>query len=305
MSIIIDTLNCGSGTIGTWIDGCNVSIKDIKKPFFIKKNVKISLKDDVFDEEKRAELIKSGQLVPLNDLLNTTEAGAKNNVQTFANKIKKTVSQGLYEFGFELEENECLLKELHKIAAQKGWALLLLDSEDKLFFDSKNDNLNGFSISDISVNNVTFNDGGSKISMITVDVQLDQDGTAGFNKRRSFLVDETLIDLKGIQSVTLKTTDAPAATSVKINVTGSCDNSTVVLGIATTNVRVRKASDNTVVAGTKTYNATTGEYNIAGLTAATDYLIDLFDTTGGTPVVDTLNEAFYKSNVLEVSTIAS
>lgn len=297
MSIIIDTLNCGSGTVGTWFNGCDVSLKDIVKVFLKKKSLKIQLNDGNFDVEARAEYIKSGQLIPLNDMLQFSEAGAKNNVQTFANKIKKTVSQGLYEFTLEFEENKCLLNNFHKLAKQSGWEILLLDSEDKLFFDNKGNLLNGFSVSDISVNNVTFNDGGSKISMISLDIQLDQNGTAGFNTRRSFLVDDTLIDVNGIQDLTiLKVSQAAAA--LKVNLVSGCDNSSRVSGLAT-KFRVRKASDNSVVTSVVTEN--NGEYTIPIASANGDYLIELYDSTDNSHVVDILNEAFYQSNVLQAS----
>ncbi|WDF45253.1 hypothetical protein PQ459_10115 [Chryseobacterium sp. KACC 21268] len=295
--IQIDTLNCGKSTIGTWFNGCDVSLKDVVKTFLKKKGLKISLTDGVFDAEARAEFIKSGQLIALNDMLEFTDAAAKNNVQTFANKIKKTISQGLFEFTLSFEENKCLLANWHKLAKQKGWEILLLDSEDKLFFDNKDEMLNGFSVSDISVNNPTFNDGGSKISMFTVDIQLDQNGTAGFNTRRSFLVDDSLIDVNGIQDVTiLKVSQAAAA--VKVQLVSGCDNSSQVSGLAQ-KFRVRKASDNSVVASVVT--EINGEYNIPIAAANGDYLVDLYDSADETNVVDILDEAFYQSNVLQLT----
>ncbi|WP_027381870.1 hypothetical protein [Epilithonimonas caeni] len=297
MSIVIDTLNCGEGTIGTYFNGCNISLKDVVKVFLKKKSLKISLADGNFDLEARAEYIKSGELIPLNDLLNFTDNPQKNNVQTFTNKIKKTVSQGLYDFSLDFEESTCLSNAFHKIAKQNGWELLILDSEDKLFFDNKGGFLNGFSISDISVNNTTFNDGAAKISMLTLDIQLDQNGTAGFNKRRSFIVDDTLVDVNGIQDVTiLKLSQASAA--IKVQLVSGCDNSSTVSGLAS-KFRVRKASDNSVVASVAT--EVNGEYNIPIASANGDYLIDLYDSADSSTVVDILDEAFYKSNVLQAS----
>ena len=48
--------------------------------------VNIDLTSGSFEAEDRALLIKKGLLVPVNDILQVTEAGAKTNVQTLPNK---------------------------------------------------------------------------------------------------------------------------------------------------------------------------------------------------------------------------
>lgn len=295
-----DVLNCGQGSVGTWFDGCKTTPKDYTKAFLLAPSANIDLATDTFDEAARAELIKAGKLIALNDVLQITEGGAKNNKQTMPNKREIFVSQGLLKFMLEFEANPCLVKALHKLT-RKNWQLLLLDSEGKLMFDNKSGQLNGFEISLMDVDNETVNDGGSKIAMLTLNIQLSQNGTKGYNERRSFIQDDAFYDINGVQDVTLSkvaTTTLDIA-SFHLNIVGGCDGSTPILGL-NTNIKVYNATTGAIVTGITWVDNGDGTYTPTGL-AAGDVLIKLYDTVNATPVVDIETTQFYQSNVLAVT----
>lgn len=298
-----DVLNCGEGSVGTWFDGCKTTPKDYTKAFLLAPSAVIDLATDTFDEAARAILIKNGKLIALNDVLQVNEAGAKNNIQTLPNKKKLYVSQGLLEFMMEFEASPCIVKALHKLTRKK-WQLLLLDSEGKLMFDNKNGQLNGFEINLLDVDNETVNDGGSKIAMITLTAQLTQNGTKGYNERRSFIQDDAFYDINGVQDVTLSkvTGTTLAVGSFKLNIVSGCDGSTPIEAL-NTNIKVYNATTGAVVAGITWADNADGTYTPTGLTAG-DRLIKLYDTVNTTPVVDIESTQFYQSNVLAVTLTA-
>lgn len=297
MSIIIDILNCGSGQAGTWFDGCKITPKDFTKAFLLSPSASIDLVAGTFDSAAIALLIKKGQLVPLNDALQISDSAAKSNFQTLPNKKKLFISQGLYDFSIEFEANTCLVKSFHKLAKKK-WGLILLDSEGKLFFDNKGGKLKGFEIQDFSVGNETVNDGGSKLAMVSVDIQLTQDGTQGYNVRKSFMLSTDVLDfysINGAQDVVINTNSLSAAT-LKVTVTSGCDNSSTILGLTTPNFRVLNASTGAVIAVTVA-EIGDGQYTITGATAG-PRTIQLFDIPNNSKVADILAAQFYQSNIL-------
>lgn len=298
--ITIDTLLCGAGTAGTYFDGCKVTPKDYTKLFLLSPSVSIDLTSGLFDRAARALLIKQGKLVAIEDILQVNEAGAKNNFQTMPNKRKLFVSGGLYEFMAELEANVCLVKSLHKLI-KRNWSLLLLDSEGKLFFDNVGGKLQGFELAYADIDNETINDGGSKLSMVTLAMQLTQDGTAGYNQRRSYLVSDQFYGTNGIQDVKLKSVSLNAA-NVVISVVAGCDGSTPISGLTAANFKVIKASDGTTVTATVVDNGD-GTYKFSTLTAG-DYTIQIYDSVANLPVADILLTQFFQSNTLAISVTA-
>lgn len=298
--ITIDTVLCGSGTAGTYFDGCKVTPKDFTKLFLLSPLVSIDLEAGNFDQETRAELIKKGQLVPIDDIMQITDVAAKNNFQTFANKKKIKVSEGLYEWMAELEANVCLVKSLRKLI-KKNWSLLLLDSEGKLFFDNVAGKLRGFETQYLDVDNESTNDGGAKLSMITLSVQLTPNGTQGFNERRSFMVSDEFYGVNGIQDVKLSAKTL-TTTNLVISVLAGCDGSTPITGLATANFKVVKANDGTTVTATVVDNGD-GTYKFSTLTAG-DYVVQIYDSVSNTPVADILATQFFQSNTLVLSVVA-
>ena len=295
-----DVLNCGQGSVGTWFDGCKTTPKDYTKAFLLAPSVSIDLVSGTFNETTRATLIKSGKLIALNDILQITEAGAKNNYQTLPNKKKLFISQGLLEFAMEFEASPCLVKALHKLTRKK-WQLLLLDSEGKLMFDNKGGQLNGFEVNLLDVDNESVNDGGSKIAMITLTAQLTQNGTKGYNERRSFILDEAFYDINGVQDVTLSKVAGTTLdiASFKLNIVAGCDGSSLIVGL-NTNIKVYNATTGALETGITWADKGDGTYTPTGLTAI-PVLIKLYDEANSTPVVDIESTQFYQSNVLAVT----
>jgi len=294
-----DGLNCGSGLIGTWFDGCKITAKEYVKAFLLSPAASIDLTSDTFDAEARALLIKKGQLVALNDVLQVTEAGAKSNVQALPNKREIFISAGLYKFTAEFEANVCLVKALHKLAKKK-WQLLLLDSEGKFFFDNKNGKLNGFEVQSMVVDNETVNDGGSKVSMVMCSFQLTQDGTRGFNERRSFILSDEFYDINGVQDTLISVPSGTLlAASFTVTVLGGCDKSTPILGLTTPNFRLLDASTGSPEEITAA-EVGNGVYTITGATVG-DVVIQLYDSVLNVPVADIESVQFYSSNALAAS----
>lgn len=298
-----DVLNCGTGSVGTWFDGCKTTPKDYTKAFLLAPSATIDLVAGSFNEAARAVLIKAGKLIALNDILQISEVGAKNNMQTLPNKKKLFVSQGLLEFNMEFEASPCVVKALHKLTRKK-WQLLLLDSEGKLMFDNKGGQLNGFEINLLDVDNESVNDGGSKIAMVTLTAQLTQNGTKGYNERRSFIQDEAFYDINGVQDVMLsKTTGSTLSIAgFKLNIVAGCDGSSSIVGLQS-NIKVFNATTGAVISGITWADNGDGTYVPTGLTAG-DRLIKLYDTVNSTPVVDIESTQFYQSNVLAVTLTA-
>jgi hypothetical protein len=293
-----DVLNCGQGSVGTWFDGCKTTPKDYTKAFLLAPSAVIDLATDTFTEADRADLIKAGKLVPLNDVLQITEGGAKNNKQTLPNKRELFISQGLLKFMLEFEATPCLVKALHKLT-RKNWQLLLLDSDGKLSFDNKNGQLNGFEIALMDVDNESVNDGGSKIAMVALNVQLTQNGTKGYNERRSFIQDDAFYDINGVQDVVIaKTANSTLdIASFKVSIVGGCDGSSPVVGLASQIQVYNTAGVNQEVTWTDNGD---GTYTPVSITLG-DRIIKLYDTSNNTPVVDIANAQFYQSNVLSVT----
>lgn len=299
MAILIDKINCGSGSAGTWFDGCKTTPRDFTKAFLVSPGISVDLVTDTFDQTAISGLIKKGQLVPLNDVLQIAEGGAKNNYQTLPNKKKIFISQGLYEFTLEFEANTCLVKALHALTKKK-WGLILLDSEGKFFFDNKAGKLKGFEIQEFSIDNESVNDGGSKIAMVNAVIQLSQDGTKGYNERRSFMLSTDTLDfysINGVQNVVINPIVKTAA-GFKVEVLGGCDNSSPILGLATANFRVKNASTLAVEAVT-IVEVGNGQYTVSGATSGAK-TIELYDSVKNSNVADILNTQFYSSAVVAV-----
>lgn len=297
MAIIPDIINCGSGNIGTWFDGCKVVPKDLTKLFLLSPAAKIDLASGTFDEEDRALLIKKGQLVALNDALQIMDTPAKNNVQTFPNKNEIFISQGLYKFQIQQEANTCLVKALHKLAKKK-WGLLILDSEGKLFFDNNSGFMQGFEVQMMMTDNETVNDGGSKVSTVETTLLLSKNGTVGYNERKSFLISDEYYGINGIQDVKISAPILAHAT-LKVKVVSGCDGSSPVLGLETANFQVVNAGTGVAEAITVA-ELSDGEYNITGATAGAR-VIELYDTVNHSRVADIVNQQFYQSNILAVT----
>jgi hypothetical protein len=298
MAVITDILNCGTGTAGTWYDGCKVTPKDVTKPFLLSPSADIDLLTDTLDNAKIATLIKLGQLIPLNDCLQVTEAGAKTNVQTLPNKSELFVSNGLYKFMADFEANVCFVKSLHKLN-KKRWQLLLLDSEGKLFFDNKGGKLNGFEVQSFVVDNESINDGGSKVAMVQASFQLTKDGSKGYNERRSFVLSDVIdwYNVNGVQDVTVKAVSL-VNTNFTVQVNGGCDNSTPILGLLKANFKVIDANSGDALTITTVTDLGSGLYKIAGASiTAGARTVQLYDSVLNSPVADILQTQFYQSNV--------
>jgi hypothetical protein len=303
MPVIYDVLNCGSGAAGTWFDGCKVTPKDFTKIFLKSPAANIDLLTGTFDNEAIALLIKKGQLVSLNDILQIAEAGAKSNLQTLPNKTELFISGGLYKFTADFEANVCLVKAMHTLSKKK-WELLLLDSEGKFFFDNKAGKLNGFEIQSFVVDNESTNDGGSKIAMFQASFQLTKDGTKGYNERRSFILSDDNVDfysINGIQDVKI-IADTLSIAALKVSVFSGCDGSSPVLGLTTANFRMLNTSTGATIAITIA-ELGNGQYAITGATTGAR-TIQLFDTALNVPVADILVTQFYQSNLLPVVLVA-
>ncbi|MEC4050596.1 hypothetical protein OX284_014245 [Flavobacterium sp. SUN046] len=290
-------LSCGSGKQGTYFPGCKVSPTDFVKFFLLSPLADINLATDTFDESDRSLLIKRGLLVPVNDILQVTPEDAKANIQTLANKRKLLVSKALYQWTAEFEATPCYQEALDNLSYQK-WGLLMLDSQGKLWFDNKNGKLKGFDVNAFVVENESTNDGGSKRALFSAWWQLSQDGTAGYNKRREFLVSDEYIDVNGIQDVVIKDITL-AHSSFKVSVLSGCDKSTPIVGLDDANFKVVKASDGTTVSTTVTDNGD-GTYNIAGA-AAGDVTVRLYDSVLNSNIADILETQFFESNILAIT----
>ena len=300
MAVITDILNCGTGTAGTWYDGCKVTPKDFTKPFLLSPSANIDLSTDTLDDAKIATLIKAGQFIPLNDCLQVTEAGAKTNIQTLPNKSELFVSNGLYKFMAEFEANVCFVKSLHKLQ-KKRWQLLLLDSEGKLFFDNKGGKLNGFEVQSFVVDNESTNDGGSKVAMIQVSFQLTKDGSKGYNERRSFVLSDVIdwYNVNGVQDVKIAKGASLDVALFRLSIVGGCDGSTPILGLDTQIQVYNTAGVNQEISWVDNGD---GTYTPTGLTGIA-VLIKLYDEINHTAVVDIESVQFYQSNTLAVTLI--
>ena len=295
MAVVIDVVNCGSGSVGTYFDGCDVGLKELRKPILLHPSVKIDIVSGTVDNTVVAGLIKKGKLVPLNRPNSIVEAGAKNNVQTYANKSKRTISQGLYEFNMDFEANDCFVRALHKLKL-KDWRLCFVDAEGKFHFDNKNKKIQGVEVNYFIVENITLNDGGSKTSNVMASMQLTADGTLGFNTRRSFITADVFDfnEVNGIQDVILKTKSLSIANLI-VSVVSGCDKSTPVQGLSTPNFRVLNAVTKTPET-IAVIEQGGGDYLITGSTVGPK-TIQLYDTTGNSDVADILLTEFFKSNV--------
>ncbi len=302
MAVKTDLENCDSNPRGTWFDGCKVAMRDIVKMFLLSPRANLDA-TDVLSKTTIAGLIKRGLLIPINDILSVSEAGAKTNYQTLPNKRKLFVSNGLYEFNPDVEANICYVKALHSLS-KKNWELLVVDSEGRLFFDNKAGKLRGYDLNVFIPGNETVNDGGSKIAMVTIDIQLSQDGTKGYNTRRSFKVDSAddtyFTEIKGKQDVVISNSGTSLdITQFRLNVLAGCDGTSPIEGLTTENILVKDAATGAPIAVTWVDN-NDGTYTPTGLTAG-DRVIQLFDSVLNLPVADIENSQFYQSNALAVS----
>lgn len=306
MAIVTDQTNCGEGGVGTWFDGCKVIPKDFTKLFLLAPSVNIDLNDDTFDEATRSELIKRNQLIALNDPLQIADTPAANNFQTFPNKVQVEISQGLYMFTVDFEANVCLVRALHRLKKKK-WTLLLLDSEGKLFFDSRGGKLRGFDIQLFSVANETVNDGGSKIAMVQVMIQLSQRGTIGYNESKSFLLSDEENDftnINGIQDVKILDVTHTAADWV-VDVVSGCDGTSPVSGLTLANFQVVSGTTGLPVVVTIT-EIGNGRYKIGGAGASAGAkTVELYDTALSLPVADIDQVQFYASPVKLAVTVTA
>ena len=300
MSVLTDIENCQESILGTYFDGCAIEPKEIKKIFLLSPLAVLSA-TDALDATTISTLIKKKYLIPINEILQVAEAGAKNNVQTLPNKVKLFVSQGLYEFMPDIIVNICYVKALHRLKKKK-WEILLVDADGRLYFDRKGTAFKGFATNLFMVENEAVSDGGSKTATVTLDIQLSQSGTRGYNERRSFKLDPTnedyFNDITGIEDVVLSSVTL-GHTAFKVKVLAGCDKSTPILGLDTENFKVVKSSDGTTVSATVT-EVGDGIYSIDGASAG-DVTVQLYDSVLNLPVADILETRHYQSNVLAIT----
>ena len=302
MAVKTGIKNCDTSILGTWFEGCNITMREIAKIFLLSPKADIDAEDPLVDATI-ATLIKKGLLVPLNEILNVTEAAAKNNYQTFANKRKLFISQGLYEMMPDFEANICYVKALHRLSS-KSWGALLLDVEGQLYFDRKGSKMKGFDLNTFNPDNETLNDGGSKTAALVVDMQFSADGTQGLNTRRDFKIDDTdssrFMSILGIQNVKL-TANTLAHASFVVKVVGGCDGAEPILGLTKPNFKLVLASTGATVTLTTVTDNNDGTYTIVSGATAFPHTLQLFDSIENLPVADVESTHFYASNVLAVT----
>ena len=298
MAITTNKVDCLQGVSGTWYDGCNVILKEITKIFLIHPSVKLDLLLDTFDNAKTLSLQKQGLLIPLNNVKEVKSTDSKNNFQVFANKSKVLASRGLIEMMGEFEATECFVKSMFNLTKRK-WNVAFLDSEGKLFMDYKNGKLQGFDTSSVEVDTQSIPDGGSKTSMITLEMQLSVDGTAGFNERKRFVNstdDFDIYSLKGVQDVKIETLTKTVA-NFTVKVVSGCDQTTPVTALSTANFRLVDATTGLAVVVVAAHQGL-GVYKLtgAGVTAGAKTL-QLYDSVLNLPVADVLATDLFASNI--------
>ena len=298
MAIVTNKVDCTTSASGTWFDGCEVIMGEIAKPILLHPNVKLDVISDNFDAAKALELQKKGFLIPINSKREAKGNDVKNNYQTFANKTRRLISKGVVGLMFEFDATECFIKALGNLT-KKTWSVAFLDTEGKLFLDYKNGKLQGFETSLLEIDTQTIADGGSKTSMVTLEIDLSVDASNGFRERKRFINSTdafNIYSLKGIQDVKIENVTTTAA-NYTVKVVSGCDQTTPVTALSTPNFRlVDGITGLPVVAVAAHLGDGVYKFTGAGVTAGAKTL-QLYDSVLNLPVADVLLTDLYQSNV--------
>lgn len=297
--IPINIINCKSGSVTTFFDGCPVRVEEFKKALIFHPSVKLDLVTSTLDNVTIGLLIKKKLLYVLETCQEISQADIKSNVKTYKNKTKSKISDGLYEFMLNFIGNDCLEKNLRLLEFRK-WKIAFVDAEGKLYFDSKNDKIQGFDMPFLDVNNVKIGDGGSEETHFIVDIQLSVDGTLGFNTRKKFITADTydFMELNGVQDC--KITSNTLASNLIVQVLAGCDGSSPIDGLTVSNFKMVLASTGATIIPNITPQGN-GYYKFSGAAVvAGAFTIQLYDVTNNLPVTDILNTQFFQSNTLAV-----
>lgn len=299
MAIGLNVVNCNTGSLTVFTDGCAVRPEEFVKSHFVHPSLKLDLTTTTLDNASVSLLIKKGLLIPLEVALQIDQVDSKANIETQKNKIKTKISDGLLEFTMKFKGNDCLEKALRNLQS-RNFGIAFTDAEGKTYFDSKNNLLQGFELSMIDVDTVKISDSSSNTTTFMVTVQFTRQGTAGFNERRVFIAEETFdfYKLNGVEAVKLSNVTTTAA-NYTVKVVAGCDGSTPKLGLATANFRLQDASGLTVVATVSEIGGGVYKLTGAGVVAGAKTL-QLYDTVNNVPVADILNTQFMQSNVATV-----
>ena len=298
MAIVTNKVDCTTSASGTWFDGCEVIMGEIVKPILLHPSIKLDIVSDNFDNAKALDLQKKGLLKPLNGLREAKGNDVKNNYQTFANKTRRLVSKGIVALMFEFDATECFIKALANLT-KKRWSIAFLDVEGKLFLDYKNGKVQGFETSLIEIDTQTIADGGSKTSMVTLEVELTSDASNGFRERKRFVNSTELFDiysLKGVQDVQVVVVSSTAA-NFTVKVVSGCDQTTPVTTLSTANFKLVDAVTGLTIVAVATHQGA-GLYKFTGATVVPGAVtVQLYDSVANVAIADVLGVELYQSNV--------
>ena len=120
MAIAINVVNCNTGSVAVFTDGCAVRPEEFVKAHFTHPSLKLDLTTTTLDDDSVSLLVKKGLLIPLEVALQIDQVDSKSNIETQKNKIKTKISDGLLEFTMKFKGNDCLEKSLSSFLVSLG-----------------------------------------------------------------------------------------------------------------------------------------------------------------------------------------
>lgn len=285
------------GYFGT--EGCQEPDGELVKVLLAPQSLKLDIENDTFDKHTIDTLIKENKTTVLPEATFTSNAEEDVFSSIGNSGIQKFVRTGLFAGSFAFSEGGVCFSNALATLRRKKWGLIFVYADGRVVMGKTQDGyLVPFKASFVAKGTTTYNDG-STHTQYTMVFQLNKAGNNLWNESRVAFYPEgfDILELEGINLTSLETSNI-TATGFDLAVNIDCDGTTYVPNVDDNIVITEVATGNVAAINV---NYTNEKYIVSGLSASTDYTVDLKDGTSQN-VQDEDTGIWYASKTTTVTT---
>lgn len=269
MATLINYKNCEEGSLkGTGVQGCKVDTAIPNGFILVPKTWELDSLTETFDNDYIKDKIQKREFHPLLNAFDFTDNSEETVFQTSGNTgIKSAVRKGKVEFDFMYQNGLCWSNAISTFDSFQRYDVILSWDNGVFGFAQKSDGvtLTGLDLGLLDVSSFK-NANGSEKGTTSIKIQLVNSDQ--YNKNMVLLeLSENGVDYSDINGIldakmtasTVVDTDA----TINVSVVDYCNNGIQVLGLSVSDFKITGK-----IIGASTYNETTKQYELTGISPA-------------------------------------